>query len=171
MKVLLDASFLRHLQQINQIAILSTFVTSLKWEFILPGIVYNELKVKGIPNELKTLLSSGTIPIKSCSNADFTLMKAKLLGLDDGELDAICIVNKCKDRKFKNYLILTDDIPAQTKAGRLGMSSLDILMFLFLSNQSGFISRKLAQDLMNILENSGYYINPVVKTDYLKRLT
>lgn len=171
MKTLLDTSFVRHLEQVKQITLLSTFVKNLKWEFVMPAIVHNELNVKGIPNEIKKSLQNGDIDIESCNNAEFIIIKAKFLGLDDGELDAICIVNKCKDRKFNNYLILTDDISAQIKAGTLGIKSLDILMFLFLSNQRGFISKKLAHDAMKILEENGYFIDTIVKTDYLKRLT
>ena len=170
MKTLLDTSFLRHLEQINLFRLLVDFSDKLGYEFVMPEIVYSELDAKNIPLEIKKLLKKGIIHIESCNKAEILLTRIKTLSLDDGELEAICIVDKCKDRTFKKYLILTDDKLAQQSSRKLNMSSLDVLMFLFFSNEQGFLSKNQAKDSLEILEDSGYAIKKDVKTDYLLRL-
>ena len=170
MKILLDTSFLRHLEQIGQLDLISNFIESSNWKFILPGIVYNELDAFKIPKKVKRLLKNNKIDIITCSDLEFKIIKARLLGLDDGELDAICIIDRCKDRTFKNYLFLTDDISAQHKAGKLGINSLDVLMFLLFSNQKGFVSKELVSNAMVTLEKEGYFIDFEVKKVYRNQL-
>ncbi len=170
MKILLDTSFLRHLEQVNLLQLLSTFSENLGWEFVMPEIVHNELRARDVPQEIESFLESGTVNLDSCNQIQFLSVKYRLLGLDDGELEAICIVDKCEDRTFKNYLILTDDIPAQNGSGKLGMNSLDVLMFLFVSNERGFLSKNIAENALETLESSGYNIDGAVKVDYLQRL-
>ena len=170
MKTLLDTSFLRHLEQINLFRLLIDFSDILRYEFVMPETVYNELDAKNIPPEVRELLEKGIIHIESCNKTEILLTRIKTLSLDDGELETICIVDKCKDRTFKEYLILTDDKLAQQSSRKLNMSSLDVLMFLFLSNNQGFLSKNQAKYSLKILEDSGYAIKKEVKADYLLRL-
>ena len=92
------------------------------------------------------------------------------MGLDEGELEAICIVSLCKDQTFKIYLILTDDNAAQRKAGDLGMKSLDIVTFLFTANQEGFLTKNTVLDSLNILSAENYNIPTDLRKDIEKRL-
>lgn len=171
MKALLDASFLRHLEHVDQLDLLSRFAESHNWKFVLPGIVHAELKVLGIPQKMQRLLDRNKIDIMTCSDMEFKMTKARLLGLDDGELDAICIIDRCEDRTFREYLFLTDDVSAQHKAGELGINSLDVLMFLLLSNQRGFVSKETARNAVAVLESKGYFVDLEVKRDYDSQLT
>ena len=149
--------------------ILSVFADKLGWEFILPGAVWDELNAQSVPMQIKKLLY-GKVKIESCTGAELRFIQKMLPGLGAGESDAICIVNKCPDRKFGNYLILTDDVLAQNRAGSLGMNTLDVLMFLFLSNRKGIISKEKALNLVNRLEECGYEIERTVRRDYERRL-
>ncbi|NIU02377.1 MAG: hypothetical protein GWN01_16190 [Nitrosopumilaceae archaeon] len=145
-------------------------VTLLNWNFIIPKKVCDELQKKSISNQLGGLIDNNIIEVESCSNGLLLQLQKQLIGIDDGELEAICIVDKCEDRKFTQYLILIDDVPAQKKAGELGMKSLDIVMFLFMANQKGFLESKQVRDSITILESAGYFITPPVKKDISKRL-
>ena len=142
---------------------------NLNWQFIMPNTVLCELKEGGIASPLSLLLET-TVSIDSCNDNQISMIKSKVLGLDDGELEAICIVDQCEDRTFRNYLILTDDGPAQKKAGKLGMNSLDVLMFLLVANEQNLLSKKEAINSLEILEKNDYFIDEYVKHDYLNRL-
>ena len=61
MKTLLDTSFLRHLEQINLFRLLIDFSDILRYEFVMPETVYNELDAKNIPPEVRELLEKGII--------------------------------------------------------------------------------------------------------------
>lgn len=170
LKALLDTSFLRHLESINGVGLISVMTKKLEWEFKIPQIVVNELNRGTTGNHLRTIMSEGIIQIDSCTEKEFSLIRQSLLGLDDGELEAICIVNKCDDRKFKEYLILTDDRPAQRKAFQIGMSSLDVVTFLFFANQKGCLEKELAMNSLEILKKQGYSVDKLVQSDFEKRL-
>ena len=133
-------------------------------------MVYDELKVRGIPEEIGGFLKNNIVNIESCDKTRLLETRYRLLSLDAGELEAICIIDQCKDRTFKNYLFLTDDSKAQKESGMLGMNSLDVTMFLFASNKSGFLSKDETKDALEALESSGYHISGTVKADYLRRL-
>ena len=87
----------------------------------MPITIRGELAAGGIPLEIQNLLKDGTIGIESCGQTQIHLLvtKYELYSLDDGELEAICIVDKCEDKTFKNYLILTDDVAAQKSARKI----------------------------------------------------
>ena len=101
----------------------------------MPETVREELTARDIPLKINNLLKTDVIGVESCNRRQFLVARYGLHSLGEGELEAICIVDECEDRTFKNYLILTDDVAAQKSAMRLGMSSLDILMFLLASHQ------------------------------------
>ena len=170
MKILLDTSFIRHLDAVHQISLLSP-ASSLDWMFVIPQTVLNELSQRDIPSEIQTLLDEDVIKLDSCSEQDFITIPSVILGLDDGELEAICIINKCENRQFLDYLLLTDDGPAQKKAGQLGINSLDIISFLLLLNQRNILAADVAIQSLSILEQTVYHIDHEVKRDFLKRLT
>lgn len=99
-----------------------------------------------------------------------SLMPSVILSLDEGELEAICIINKCVDRGFKDYMLLTDDVPAQTKAGRMGINSLDIIAFLLNANKNNLLDKNLAIDSITILDSEVYEIEESVYEDFIKNL-
>ena len=136
----------------------------------MPETIHDELTVRGIPLEIENLLQADTIRIESCNQIQLLVARHGLHSLDDGELEAICIVDKCEDRTFKNYLILTDDIAAQKSAGKIGMSSLDVLMFLLFSNQKELLTKDAVVNAMSILEESEYRIRGPVREDYLNQI-
>lgn len=170
MKILLDTSFLRHLEQVNLLWLLSSWSEIHAWKFVMPETIYEELTAKSMPLEIENLLKVDTIRIEFCNQIQLLVTRHELHSLDDGELEAICIVDKCKDRTFKNYLILTDDIAAQKSAGKIGMNSLDVLMFLLLSNQKELLTKDAAVNAMSILEESEYSIRSPVREDYLNQI-
>ena len=170
MKVLLDASFLRHLELVNGIELICILTNNVGWKFIIPQIVLDELNQKYVHKSIKNFMRNEIIHLDYCTKEEFTLTKQIGLGLDDGELEAICIVNKCEDRQFKEYLILTDDFPAQKKSSKLGINTLDVVSFLFFSNQKGALSADLASKSLEILQNNGYHIDHSVRRDFMKRL-
>ena len=169
MKALLDTSFLRHLEFVDQLSLVSDMSSKFNWQFIMPKVVFCELEARGIGTMLSSLLKD-IISIDSCNDAQILTTKSLVPGLDEGELEAICIVDQCKDRTFKNYLILTDDKSAQKKAGELGMKSLDVIMFLFLTNKQNLLSKSDAIVSLETLEKNSYFIDELVKQDYIKRL-
>ena len=142
------------------------------WEFVMPKTIHGELDAGGVPLEIENLLNAGAIKVESCSQTQTQLLvtKHRLHSLDDGELEAICIVDKCENRTFKNYLILTDDVAAQKGARKIGMSSLDVLMFLLLSNQEGLLTKDAAMNAVEILEKFEYRIRGPVREDYLNQM-
>lgn len=170
MKVLLDTNFIRHLSLVNQISLLDVVATNLGWEFIIPQKVKDELSDKGIPNQLLGFLTDNSIKTECCTDHEISLMPSMILSLDDGELEAICIINKCEDRQFKDYLFLTDDKPAQKKAGRFCISSLDITAFLYHASQKNLLDKNLAISSLDTLEGNGYEIEKAIRNDFIKNL-
>lgn len=170
LRILLDSSFLRHLELVQQIPTIPNFSQQKNWEFIIPEIVLNELNVNGLSEPLQNLLDDNTINSHQCNEKQFFFLRNQLMGLGEGELEAICIVSLCEDQTFKIYLILTDDNAAQTKAGDLGMNSLDIVTFLFLANQERFLTKQTVLDSLNILSAENYHIPTDLMADIERRL-
>ena len=170
MKVLLDTSFLRHLGLVDGFDLILELTNNLGWEFKIPQIVIDELNEKTLDEPLRKFMQEGLIQTDSCTEQEFFSIKQSMLGLDDGELEAICIINKCDDRKFKKYLILTDDKPAQKQSFKLGINSLDIVTFLFYSNQKGLFNKELALKSLEILQENDYYVDREVQNDFHRRL-
>jgi len=168
LKILLDSSFVRHLESTNNLELIPQIQTLKKWTFIIPQIVQNELEVGGISNHLSDIISQ--IQEDCCNDDEFDLIKSQFMGLDDGELEAICIINQCEDRTFQQYLLLTDDHPAQRRASELGMNSLDTLMFLQASNEMSLLTKDDAITSMTILEEIGFRFENGIKSDYMNRL-
>lgn len=170
MKALLDTSFIRHLSTVNQLGLLDSVTRNLGWDFIIPQRVIDELSKKSVPSQLLGLLDANQIKTECCTNHEISLMPSVILSLDDGEIEALCIINKCEDKKFKEYLLLTDDVPAQKKAGRFCINSLDIVAFLYHTNRKGLLDKKPAISALSILQGDGYEIAKVVQTDFIKNL-
>ena len=170
MKILLDTSFLRHLEQVNLLWLLSSWSEIHAWKFVMPETIHEELAARNIPPEIENLLKTDVIRVESCNQIQLLVAKYGLYSLDEGELEAICIVDKCEDRTFKNYLILTDDCAAQKGAGKIGMESLDVLMFLLSSNQKEFLAKDTAVSAMETLEESEYHIPDSVREYYLNQI-
>lgn len=164
MNVLLDSSVVRHLESTNNLELILQIQQLKNWTFIFPQIVIGELNVGGISKYLAKIISK--TKQDCCDDNEFNLIKSQFMGLDDGELEAICIINKCEDRKFKHYLLLTDDHPAQHRASELGMNSLDTLMFLLAANEMSLISKFDAIASMKILEKIGFRFENGIKSDY-----
>lgn len=170
LRILLDSSFLRHLELVQQIPTISQFSKQKNWEFIIPEIVLNELNINGLSEPLQNLLNDNTINSHQCNENQFSLLQNQLMGLGGGELEAICIVSLCEDQTFKIYLILTDDNAAQRKAGDLGMNSLEIVTFLFTANKEGFLTKNAVLDSLNILSAENYHIPTDLRRDIENRL-
>lgn len=136
----------------------------------MPATIHGELAARGIPPEIENFLKADVIRVESCNQIQFLVTRYGLYSLDDGELEAICIVDKCEDRSFKNYLILTDDFAAQKGAGKIGMESLDVLMFLLLSNRKELLAQDAAVSAMETLEESEYHIHDSVREYYLNQI-
>lgn len=73
------------------------------------------IRIWRLDNEFRRLLDNRTILGNSCTDKQLLAMERRLPQLDYGELEAICIINKCSDKTFKPYVLLTDDNLAQKK--------------------------------------------------------
>ena len=104
------------------------------------------------------LLENSTIQCNSCTDEQLLAMELRLPQLDSGELEAICIINKCHDRTFKPYVLLTDDNLAQKKASTMGMSSIDIVAFLCYALRLDLPSRENILNAIGVLQNNAYCI-------------
>lgn len=116
------------------------------------------------------MISDEAVRMVSCTTDELELIKSKVPGLGSGETEALGVVDRCVDRTFKYYIILTDDIVAQKQATRLGMNSLDIASFLFLANQKGAVSKRDVTDALEVLVDLEYCISPDLRDDFLLRL-
>lgn len=170
MKILLDTNFIRNLGKARQLELLSKFAEQLKWEYYLPKIVYGELAKRSVPKEITDLITKNKIKIETCEQDSFERLQLKFFSLGEGELEAICIVNKCEDRKFRCYLIMTDDEEAQKKAFSLGMSSFGTVFFLFTANQKGLLKKDEAKTSLDLLNRNGFAVDSELERDFLKRL-
>ena len=116
------------------------------------------------------MISDGAVRMVSCTTDEIELIESKVRGLGPGETEALGVVNRCVDRTFKYYIILTDDIIAQKQATRLGVNSLDIASFLFLANQKGAVPKRSVIDALKVLADLEYRISPDLRDDFLLRL-
>lgn len=170
MKALLDTNFIRNLEKAKNLCLMSDFVKKFDWQFYLPRIVNEELRKKTIPKKIQKLLENNLIKLESCNDLSYKKLSLMFFSLGEGELEAICIVDQCEDRTFKNYLILTDDKPAQKIASSLGMSSLGTPAFLFTANQNNLLDKVGLVKSLDFLEKNGFLIDPLVKEDIAKRM-
>lgn len=169
MKVLLDTSFLRHLEIIQKTELIEKIYSLLNWEFCIAQTVFDELNQKYVEKSLQNLLDKKIIFIEECGQS-VRRLDSRVLSLDPGELEIICIVDQCIDITFKQYLILIDDLEAQTKSGLLGMSSLDVLTFLFFCNERNLLSKNDAICALSTLKSNNYHIDDGFEHDFVKRL-
>ena len=170
MKVLLDTSFIRNLQKTEQLGLLSVVAKDLNLEFYIPTRVKNELQQKSIPEEIQILVNSNNMKIECCDEVSYQKLSLRFFNLGEGELEAICIVDKCEDRTFKNYIIMTDDEPAQKIASSLGMSTWGTIAFLFTANQKCFIKKEEIIASLRSLEKDSFFIDPLVMKDIMSRI-
>jgi len=143
------------LENIEFIHSLENFTIQQNWEFYLPLRVKNELN-KPLNQELQNLIQSGTIKEDCANESFFRMLRNRFYNLGDGELDAIGLVDKCIDRTFNDYLILTDDNIAMRRANSLGMKSSGILPYIVMANRSGFVTRVQALNFLMILKNNRF---------------
>lgn len=139
------------------------------WQFFVPRVVLNELERKGLDNEFKHLLENDIILGDSCTDDQLLSIEQRLPQLDCGELEAICIINKCSDKTFKPYVILTDDSLAQKKATTMGISSIDVVAFLCHALRLDLLSCECTLNAIAVLQNSAYGIESGI-LDQIKRM-
>ena len=150
------------------VGLIEDFAKNKEWKFFVPQIVINELESKGIDNKFRRFLENGTVMIDSCTDKQLSVTRQRLPSLDCGELEAICIINKCSDKTFKSYVILTDDNVAQKKATEMGMNSMDVVAFLFYALQLRFLSCESALNAIDVLQNNAYHIENGILDQFQK---
>ena len=155
---------------VNALGSLPTMTRCAGWEFLIPQSVTSELRRKERDRQLEAMMYSGVVLAVSCTANELESVRRQSPGLGLGETEALGVVNRCADRTFKSYVILTDDKPAQKQATKMGMSSLDIVSFLFLANQKGAVSKRAATDALMALVDLKYSVSSNIQNDFLRRL-
>lgn len=170
MRALPDTSFIRHLEATGSLRLVASCAERLGWEFVMARAVHDELAVKGMPPAIEGFIGDGMMAVESCERDRLKSIEGAFPTLGRGEAESICIVDGCKDRTFRGYLILTDDIPAQRKAGGLGMNSLDSSQFILLLNEKQVISKPAAKGALERLSRSVYGVGDATMGDCMRRL-
>lgn len=170
MKILLDANFIRNLQSIRRIGLISGFVKQNNSEFNIPAKVIEELEKKNIPKEIQNLIDREIISIAQCTETNYKQLSMRFLGLGEGELEAICLVSICLDNTFKDYVIMTDDDEAQKMAASMGINSLSIVSFLLMANHVGLLNSKEALESLDKLDKGIFTIESAVRTEFTSHL-
>ena len=155
---------------VNALWSLPTMTRCAGWEFLIPQSVTSELSRKERDRQLEAMMDSGAILAVSCTANELESVKRQSRGLGLGETEALGVVNRCADRTFKSYVVLTDDKAAQKQATKMGMSSLDIVSFLLLANQEGAVSKRAATDALMALVDLKYSVRSDIQNDFLLRL-